>query len=790
MSTENRTIPVGTEPFTEVYAPGLGRIFVVNGGGSNLTVLNALTLDPVGSIPDPGNVYSVAYDAENGLLYLPLYYGNDLEAINATTGRMVTEIPLLDGPYEAALDTASGFVFVTENSGSRVAVVNTSSEEVVDNISVSGYPGAIEYDNLTDRIYVTTTTALVVIDASDDQVIASLDSGYDPQTAILDPATDELFVPNFYSDNVSYFNDTTLANLGHFNLSGGVLFGAYDPVDGDLYIGLGSDSQLAIVNASSGQLQATVDTGIGPGGILFDPLDESVLVANEGADTLTAVASPLNATGALEPDVTDAGVPVTLRAEVEGGFAPYEYSWSFGDGQNASASSDPTVSHTYTLSGPYTASLNVTDSGGYNASGNLNVEVQPDPEVSAPQATPRSIDAGGTTTLNASAFEGVPPYRFTWSGLPVGCDPDGADRATCQWTAAGTWPVTVSATDAVGGRSVAAALDLLVEPDPTVVVTVARSTADVGQTIVLTAVTTYGIGPFAYAWRGLPGACTFETDTATCRTTVPENVPVEAEANDSSGVGSGWSAPVNLSIDALPAASIGSNATAFESGIPFDLSATGTYGSGGYQFQWQGLPTGCGLTGAVVQCDAEVGAATNFSATVLVTDSNGGTNVSAPFSFTVVPSLAASSVAFTGPVVAGVPATFEVSSSGGVRPYAYTWEFGGGTTATGARVSHVFGAPGSYPVEVWVNDSDGAWVLRTTVVDVVAPAASNGLSETLVIAGLAASAVSAAGIAAFVLRRRRTARTAARVRPPRPPRRTPVPGASRPPRARPPVPPG
>jgi len=62
---------------------------------------------------------------------------------------------------------------------------------------------------------------------------------------------------------------------------------------------------------------------------------------------------------------------------------------------------------------------------------------------------------------------------------------------------------------------------------------------------------------------------------------------------------------------------------------------------------------------------------------------------------------------------------FRGTASGGDRPYSFTWNFGDGTSDTGARVTHIYGGSGTYHVTLSAVDSVGA--VGYAWVDVIVP---------------------------------------------------------------------
>ena len=180
---------------------------------------------------------------------------------------------------------------------------------------------------------------------------------------------------------------------------------------------------------------------------------------------------PLVADFTYSPGQSQVGQTILFTATASGGTPPYAYTWDFGD---AAAGTGSIVSHVYAATGSYTVRLIVRDSGLQlvTVTKTVTVSPQPPPPITADFTfTPTSPVAGAPVNFFATASGGTPPYAFVWSfGDGVG---GSGQNPTHVYTAAGTYTVALTVTDAAGGTPVTVQKTIAVAapPPPALIVT-------------------------------------------------------------------------------------------------------------------------------------------------------------------------------------------------------------------------------------------------------------------------------------------------------------------------------
>ena len=214
------------------------------------------------------------------------------------------------------------------------------------------------------------------------------------------------------------------------------------------------------------------------------------------------VVSGLAATVSATPASADVGTSVVFDSSVSGGATPYSYAWEFGDGGVASG---PSAVHAYAVPGTFLARFWANDSLGQSFEASVSVSVAPLPGAAA-TATPSIVDIGVPVSFVGTAENGTGPFSYAWNFGDGSASVD-TPTATHAYGAPGSYPVTFEVNDSVGDRAEATVV-VTVAASPTVSsFTVTPSSARAGVAVQFVATVVGGVGPYTFAYSGMPPGC-------------------------------------------------------------------------------------------------------------------------------------------------------------------------------------------------------------------------------------------------------------------------------------------
>ncbi len=178
-------------------------------------------------------------------------------------------------PRGLAVAAGRGRVYAALHLAPVVSVIDTSASALAASISLGNGKGGngIAYDPASDRIFIANyfTANVSRTGAADGANLAELSASWQPNGVAVDPVTGITYTANFGRNTISLLDGDTGALLAEAPGGGGPSFIALDPRRGRFYVTNYLGATIGIYDLTSGALLKTLPAGDGPYGIALDP---------------------------------------------------------------------------------------------------------------------------------------------------------------------------------------------------------------------------------------------------------------------------------------------------------------------------------------------------------------------------------------------------------------------------------------------------------------------------------------------------------------------------------------
>ena len=414
------------------------------------------------------------------------------------------------------------------------------------------------------------------------------------------------------------------------------------------------------------------------------------------------------------------------------------YTWTFNDGTDDITLYGAAPSHTFSVPGVYTVTLNVIDAAGLGDVDALNVTVIDNtPPVSA-AGPDQTVDEGALVTFNGSgSTDNVGIVNYTWTFN------DGTDDITLHGAAPshnfsvpGVYTVTLNVTDDIGLTGSDVMTVTVIDITSPVAHAGPDQTVDEDTMMAFdgtASVDNVGITNYTWTFMGGTGDITLHGEAPSHTFSVPGVYTVTLNVTDDIGLTGSDVMTVTVIDITPPSANAGPDQTVDEDTmVAFDGSASlDNVGITNYTWTFMGGNGDITLHGAAPSHTFSLPGV--YTVTLNVTDDIGltGSDVMTVTVIDITPPSANAGPDQT--VDEDTMVAFDGSASlDNVGITNYTWTFMGGTsdiTLHGEAPSHTFDDPGTYEVTLAVEDAVGnvaTDVMTVTVLDATPPIADAG----------------------------------------------------------------
>jgi YVTN family beta-propeller protein len=270
------TIAVGRAPNCIVVDAYANRIFVVNAGSGDVSVIDGATDRVIKSLPTDKRPYAIGLDATLHRAYVTNTFSNKITVIDTATNS-VQQLPggskdyvetdarrrraffisyedpaltMLDAAnaihhedlglshaWGLAVDEQRGIVYVTE-IGRNILLAYHEEGGRTEKVPTGAMPDAVAVDETANRIYVANYVgdSVTIIDGATMKPVATVAAGHHPQALAVDGKRHRIFVANTHSNNVTMIDGTTNRVLGTIPAGTNPYAVVVEPDSGDAYV--------------------------------------------------------------------------------------------------------------------------------------------------------------------------------------------------------------------------------------------------------------------------------------------------------------------------------------------------------------------------------------------------------------------------------------------------------------------------------------------------------------------------------------------------------------------------
>jgi YVTN family beta-propeller protein len=707
-NTVAATIAVGSRPYGVAVTPDGSKVYVANANSGTVSVIATASNTVAATITVGTTPQGVAVTPDGSKVYVT-NFGSHTVSVIATASNTVTDtITVGNGPQGVAVTPDGGTVYVANEASNDVSVIATASDTVETTISAGSSPTGVAVTPDGSKLYVANegNPAVSVISTATNTITTTVEVGAGPVAfgSFIGPSPAAVTLISPSSGLAGGGTSVTITGTS-FTGATAVEFGGTLA----LFEINSSSSITAIAPAGSGTVDVTVTTPAGTS-------------ATSAADRFTYI--PTLTLTSTASSATQVGQSYSQTNVAGGGTSPYTYSVSAGTlpaGITLSTSAG-TVSGTPTTAGPFSYTIEVTDSGSpaQTATQATNGTITPATLTLAATAS-ATTQVGQAYSQTNVAGGGTSPYTYS---LSAGTLPAGTTLNTSTGTvsgmpsAAGTFAYTIGVTDSGSPAQTATqTLSGTIAPATLTLTATASSATQVGQSYRQTNVAGGGTTPYTYSVSvgTLPAGTRLNSSTGTVfgTPTVAGAVSYTIKATDSGSPAqtatqatNGTITPATLTLSATASATT-------QVGQSYVQSNAAGGGTTPYTYSVSAgtLPAGTTLNTSTGTVSGTPTAAGAFSYTIEVTDSGSPAQTATQATNgTITP--ATLTLAATASVTTQVGQAYSQTNvaGGGTTPYTYSLSAGtlpAGTTlntSTGT-VSGTPTASGAFAYTIEVTDS-------------------------------------------------------------------------------------
>jgi len=232
----------------------------------------------------------LAIEPNSNRLYVS--HGNQVNVLDKTTGDSIGIIPRTMGVHGIAFVPSLKKGYTTNGKSSSATVFSLIDLSIIDSIKTGQKPDAIFYDEFSKKIIISNGKSkdITFIDPKTDKVVATINVGGAPETAVSDDAG-KVFVNLEDKNEIVAIDAVNYKVIAHWSIAPGEAPTGlvYLKKSKRLFAACGDNKMGVIVNAENGTIVEKLAIGAGCDGAVYDPITQNIYTSNGEDGTISIV---------------------------------------------------------------------------------------------------------------------------------------------------------------------------------------------------------------------------------------------------------------------------------------------------------------------------------------------------------------------------------------------------------------------------------------------------------------------------------------------------------------------
>lgn len=308
------TIKVGNDPKDVTVDPKTNMVYVAN--FDDVVVIDGSTNNIVAKIPigKDANGFAIDVNPNTNRAYVAASLIDSVIVIDTSQNKIITTIPVGNDPEGIAVNQETNMIYVanTHNSDSpdSISVIDGVSNKVIGSIDVrsisnnglgADFPSAMAIDAERNLLYIggTASTAILIVNGSNNEIIDHVERNGNFRRMVLDSATDRVYAANIDYGIIDVIGISDDGGVDKHVLMDPISKNNDEPITypqaidinqktSRIYVSDG-DSSILVIDGESRQILSRIDVGRIPLGIAVDPETNMIYVANFDSDSISVI---------------------------------------------------------------------------------------------------------------------------------------------------------------------------------------------------------------------------------------------------------------------------------------------------------------------------------------------------------------------------------------------------------------------------------------------------------------------------------------------------------------------